>query len=100
MTTKELLQKENLTQLEIGVMESLISNLYAEPHFSDVDANDVAKEMKKPTTIIRGVLSSLIKKGFIDVQDNGAGFQIIYLREEKFYLHPTWKNESFSAGTL
>lgn len=92
MTTKELLLQENLTELEVNVMDALIANLYAEPHFSDVDANDISREIDQPTNIIRGVLSSLIKKGFIDVEDNGAGYHIIYLKEDKFYLHPTWKN--------
>jgi hypothetical protein len=90
MNTRELLQRENLTELEVKIMDCFISNLYAEPHFSDVDVRDIAKEIGISTNVIRGSLASLIKKQFVTVEDNGAGYQIIYLCESKFYLHPEW----------
>ncbi len=83
----------SLTALENQALECLINNLYAEPSFSDVDANDISRQTKIPMKSIRGVLSSLTKKGIITIDDNGAGFQIVYLCEQFWYLHPTWKNE-------
>jgi DNA-binding transcriptional regulator LsrR (DeoR family) len=83
----------NLTALETQVMESLIGLLYAEPGFSDVDAKDIAEETGIGTRSIRGVLSSLIQKSIIGIEPNSSGYQIIYLNEDYWWLHPTWKNE-------
>lgn len=87
----------NLTDLQAEVMEALINELYAEPGFSDVDVHDIAKEIGKSTKIIRGVLSSLVKRGIISVERTetfGAPkqYEIIYLNKEYWYLHPWWKN--------
>ena len=86
--------KENLTELESRTLQGLIPELYAEPHFSDVDVNDLSRITKIPTRSLRGVLSSLIKKGYIYIDDYyGAGNnQLIYLIIDKWYLHPEWKN--------
>jgi hypothetical protein len=83
----------NITQLEDQVLEALIDGLYAEPHFSDVDVNDIAQTLKMSTKTIRGVLGSLSKKNIISIDDNGAGYEIIYLNEHHWYLHPTWCSE-------
>ena len=83
----------SLTPLETQVLECLIDNLYAEPGFSDVDANDISEQTKIPTTSIRGVLSSLVKKGIIQLDENDSKFVIIYLMEQFWYLHPIWKEE-------
>lgn len=82
-----------LTALETQVMESFISLLYAESGFSDVDAKDLSHDTKIPTRSIRGVLSSLVQKGIISIDENGAGYQIIYLNPGYWYLHPSWKEE-------
>jgi len=82
----------NFTELEKQVMEYFIHMLYAEPGFSDVDATDLAAGTKISTRSIRGVLSSLVKKGIIQIDDNDAGYQIIYLNEKYWYLHPEWKD--------
>ena len=34
-----------LTELELKVMESYVSMLYAEPGFSDVDAKDISEDI-------------------------------------------------------
>ena len=83
----------NTTQLENQILESLISLLYAEAGFSDVDAKDIADDIKVPIKTVRGALGSLVKKGIITIDDNGAGFEIIYLKSDHYYLHPEWKNE-------
>lgn len=84
---------ENLTAMEEKALSALIDGLYAEPGFSDVDANDIAKWTGIPTRNIRGVLSSLIKKDYIQIDDPGTGYQIIYLNDSKWYLHPEWIEE-------
>jgi hypothetical protein len=84
------LQSLHLTESETAALTSLISNLYAEEGFSDVDVNDISQDTGIPTKSLRGTLSSLIKKGIIQIDDNGAGFQIVYLMEQFYYLHPSW----------
>ena len=82
-----------LTQLEAQVLKNLIDNLYAEAGFSDVDARDISDNTKVDIKSVRGALGSLVKKGIINIEDNGAGFEIIYLNPAHYYLHPEWKNE-------
>lgn len=86
---------EQFTILEKQVLDSLIALLYAEPGFSDVDANDIAKETKLSTKIIRGVLSSLVKKGVIHLDETDTynapkTYVLIYLKESYWHLHPEW----------
>jgi DNA-binding MarR family transcriptional regulator len=83
----------NLTELERLALQTLIDGLYAEAGFSDVDANDIAHATGIDTRIIRGVLSSLVKKGFIGIDANDSGYQIIYLNSKYWYLHPEWKDQ-------
>jgi len=90
-------KNENLTAMEEKVLASLIHGLYAEPGFSDVDAHDLTKDTGIPTRTIRGVLSSLIKKDYINIDDPGTGYQIIYLNYNKWYLHPEWIEEYDAA---
>jgi predicted transcriptional regulator len=91
------MEKHNLqlTSMETQVMESLINNLYAEPGFSDVDAHDLSRQTRIATKSIRGVLSSLVKKGIVTIDNNcGNGeYELIYLNESHWYLHPEWKTE-------
>ena len=91
MTTTEF------TQLEEQVLRALIYGLDAEPGFSNIDANDLAEMTGIDTKQIRGVLSSLVKKGVVtlDKTDNWQGPQyvLIYLNESHWHLHPEWKNE-------
>jgi DNA-binding MarR family transcriptional regulator len=83
-----------LTTREQSALQSLIYALYAEPGFSDVDAHDLAKATGIATRSLRGVLSSLVQKGYINIDEaNGAGYVIIYLNESKYHLHPQWRNE-------
>ena len=90
------MQHLNLTESEKTVLRSLINGLYAEPGFSDVDAIDLSHWTGIPTTSIRGILSSLIKKGIVQIETTetfGAEkqYQIIYLNNDYWYLHPRWK---------
>lgn len=88
----------SLTSMEQQVLEAFIGELYAEPGFSDVDANDLSRITGIPTKSIRGVLSSLVKKGIVwlsETETFGAAKQyvLIYLSESHYYLHPRWKAE-------
>jgi len=88
-----------LTQLEAQVLKSLISGLYAEAGFSDVDAKDIAEWINTPIKSVRGALGSLVKKGIVQIEEtdkwNSADttYMIIYLNPDHYYLHPEWKNE-------
>ncbi len=85
---------EKFTDLEKQVIESLVSQLYAEPGFSDVDVHDISRDITTlPTKIVRGVLGSLVKKGVIGIDTNDSGYDIIYLNQSHWYLHPEWKKE-------
>jgi predicted transcriptional regulator len=83
-----------LTQLETQVLESLISLLYAEAGYSDVDAKDLAADTQIPIKSIRGVLSSLVKKEIINIDENSSKYQLVYLNSAYWYLHPEWKSET------
>ena len=72
---------------------AVIGGLYAEPGFSDVDVNDLSKELEISTKVLRGVLGSLVKKGIVSVDENGGGYDIIYMRESYWYL----VNEEWAA---
>ena len=89
----EAIKDLNLTQLESQVLGSLISQLYAEAGFSDVDAKDIARATKVDIKSVRGALGSLVRKDIIDIDGNDSGYQIIYLNRAYWTLHPQWKNE-------
>jgi len=91
--TGQFATEKNLTALEEKVLSALIDGLYAEPGFSDVDAHDIARDINIPTRSVRGALSSLIKKDYINIDNPGTGYQIIYLNYNKWYLHPQWIEE-------
>ena len=89
----EAIKDLNLTQLESQVLGSLISQLYAEAGFSDVDAKDIARDIKVDIKSVRGSLGSLVRKGIVGIDGNDSGYQIIYLNQKYWTLHPQWKNE-------
>lgn len=82
-----------LTELELKVMESYVSMLYAEPGFSDVDAKDISEDIGISTKSVRGALGSLVKKGILNLDENDSGYVIIYLNTPYWYL----VNESWAA---
>jgi predicted transcriptional regulator len=95
--TSKSIAELNLTALEVQVLESFISQLYAEAGYSDVDVSDLVKKTGIPSKTLRGVLGSLVKKEIVSVDKNagGCGYDIIYLKEEFWYLHSEdWASES------
>ena len=89
----EAIKDLNLTQLESQVLGSLISQLYAEAGYSDVDAKDTTQHIKVYIKSVRGALGSLVRKDIIDIDGNDSGYQIIYLNQKYWTLHPQWKND-------
>jgi len=91
------MSQTQFTELETQVLDALIGGLDAEPGYSNIDANDLAEETGIPTKQIRGVLSSLVKKGVVTLDETdtfGAPkYVIVYLNESYWHLHPEWKNE-------
>jgi hypothetical protein len=85
----------NLTELESLTLTAFIGGLYAEPGFSDVDVNDLSKELEISTKVLRGVLGSLVKKGIVSIEENGGGYDIIHMREKYWYLvNEDWASEA------
>ncbi len=107
MIIKEEIKKLGLTEMESQCLQSLIDGLYAEAGFSDVDAKDIAEWTKIPIRQVRGVLANLVKKGIVEIDDPGCGFQIIYLKPEWYHLHSEewvedikhWYGENFKQAT-
>lgn len=95
MEISQIINKENLTVLEKQSLQAIINGLYAEPGFSDIDVNDLVRPVGKSSRVLRGVLSSLIKKGYIYIDDScsSGNYQLIYLSESYYHLHPEWKND-------
>jgi transcription initiation factor IIE alpha subunit len=98
MIKNEAILKENLTEREATALDSLISLLYAEAGFSDVDANDICNDTGISKRSIGGVLGSLAKKGYVSMQDTDTYgekiYTLIYLNEEYYYLHPKWSMQT------
>ena len=93
--TNDMNTQINLTDLEQTLLTELISGLYAEEGFSDVDAKDLARGTGINIKIVRGALGSLVKKGIVSIEqtDNWGAeeqFQLIYLNEDYWYMHPRW----------
>ena len=85
--------KNTFTELENKVLASFINGLYAEPGFSDVDANDISRDINIPTKQVRGALGSLVKKGVVTIITNDSNYDIIYLNESHYHLHPKWNQQ-------
>lgn len=85
------------TELEKSFVIELISELYAEPHFSDVGVNEIAMHMDVQTSTAKGVLGSLVKKGICDVPDDNYFAGIVYLNPKYYYLHPIqeWRDAGY-----
>ena len=94
----------NLTELEKKVLQCLADSMYAEWGYSDVGATDISRDTKIEIKVLRGVLSSLIKKSLIEIEDrsdmvdykaNDSSWEpIIYLYGEAQGLVQNWVEES------
>ena len=59
----------SVTQLEKTVLEALANEMYAESGFSDAGLREVVEGSGLPVNVVRGVMSSLIKKDLLYVWD-------------------------------
>jgi len=91
-----------VTPKEKQVLESLAKNMYAELGFSDVGFPELRKDTGLTNKVLRGVVSSLIKKDFIDIDDRrdemdvdhrNVDMHIIYLTSKTRGLVPHWAEE-------
>ena len=89
-----------LTSRENKLINALVSLLYAEPGFSDIEVADLAKATKMKQDEVKGLVGSLTKKELVFTADaheyvGGAkGVDLIYLSPMAWSLHPSWKEES------
>lgn len=84
----------NLTKMEHLVLRNIILNLYAEAGFTDLEASDLTKNLLMEMKVLRGVISSLVQKGYISVDEfesSSVKRNFICLREEFYHLHPLWR---------
>lgn len=86
-----------VTGLEKQVLEAMANGMYAELGFSDIGLLEIMEDTGLHPKVLRGVASSLIKKGLIEIDDRqGTEFHkdstmhIWYLRERVLGLVPHW----------
>ncbi len=91
-----------VTQLEKKVLEALAKSMYAELGFSDMGLPELREDTGLTNKVLRGVASSLIKKGLISIDDRegcwgvnpkDADMHIWYLTEETYGLVNEWVGE-------
>jgi predicted transcriptional regulator len=101
----------NLTALESTALQSIANLMYAELGFSDIGATDVSKYAGIKMSALRGVLSSLVQKGHINILDrtNEWGYKandsswepIIYLKGDAQGLVADWvEYDDVEAATI
>ena len=79
MTKQQLLEHTSLTKKESMVIDYLweeLSNYFGE-HYSDVDVNDIAKDLELNTNTVKGVVGSLCKKDILGTYDTGNGYDVV-----------------------
>lgn len=96
-----------VSALEMLVLNSLVSMLYAEPFFSDVVANDLTKALNISLKQLNPVLISLTEKSLIYTDDfmvegTNKKKEIVYLHNNAFGLHPSkaWQLEKSGENTI
>lgn len=91
-----------VTELEKQVLEALAGEMYAESGYSDAGLDAVVVITGLTSRVVRGVASSLIKKGLLDidrredemdVNSNDASMHIWYLQGDARSLVPHWVEE-------
>lgn len=80
-----------LTALETNTVKEIIDNsdicTVEGSNFSNVGVKDLAKLTSIDIKQMRGVVSSLIKKGMVYIEDvDGDGTELVYLENDFLYL--------------
>lgn len=87
--------KIEVTKLEEKVIRAIANAMYGELGFSDVYASDIADEINISIKRVRGVVSSLIKKNLLHVDDNEMfkieNEYVLYLDDSLYGLVPHWR---------
>lgn len=84
---------KNLTELETKVLNALANGMYAEWGYSDYGFAELTEELELSTKVLRGVVSSLVKKDLVRVEDD-LDNDIIYLWKDAQGLVPHWVEEN------
>ena len=91
-----------VTELEKQVLEALAAEMYAEAGFSDAGLDELTRATGLGPTRLRGVASSLIQKGLLDIDrredemdinSNDTSMHIWYLQGDAWGLVPHWVDE-------
>lgn len=91
----------NLTELETKVLTTLAESMYAEWGFSDYGFSELSSDLELSTKVLRGVVSSLVKKNLVRVEDD-IDYDIIYLwgDAQGLVLHWVEENEELEASII
>jgi len=101
----------NLTALEKQALQSIADGMYAEIGFSSIGATDVSEDTGIKMSSLRGVLSSLVQKGHISIEERTHhwGYRandpewepIIYLQGDAMGLVANWvEYDEVEAATI
>jgi predicted DNA-binding transcriptional regulator len=90
-----------LTELEAKIMDwFLTEGLYAEKHFSDVWVDDIARNIEVGIKIVRGSVGSLVKKGYLHLEEMEEGEKpFVYATEKGFKLDDDYE-EKYNDGDV
>ncbi len=93
-----------VTQLEKQVLEAMAKGMFAEFGFSDYGLPDLINDTGLSAKVLRGVGASLVKKGFIDIDNredegykNNTSMHIWYLSGGMETLVPHWVDEAMHS---
>lgn len=81
-----------LPEFSQQVYQSLQKGLYAEPFFSDVQADDLAKTLGVSPLAINGALGHLMAAGLVYSEEFSNGFK----RKSDIFLH-TYEHDEFQT---
>lgn len=80
-TVKDIIDDKNLklTEKELVLVVYLNNVLrsYFGEDYSDIDCNDIAKDLKWDVKTVKGVVGSLVVKGVVGTYDTGTGYDVV-----------------------
>lgn len=80
-TVKDIIDDKNLklTEKELTLVVYLNNVLrsYFGEDYSDIDCNDIAKDLKWDVNTVKGVVGSLVVKGVVGTYDTGTGYDVV-----------------------
>ena len=80
-TVKDIIDDKNLklTEKELTLVVYLNNVLrsYFGEDYSDIDCNDIAKDLKWDVKTVKGVVGSLVVKRVVGTYDTGTGYDVV-----------------------